>query len=60
MLNMLHKFQAHLQSHVVRLLCGNTIVVAAIQEGFSCLAEMQALPCSLHMLLLESNITLIL
>ena len=58
-LNMLHAFWTHLQSHMVRLLYDKTVVVAAIGEGFSCSAEMQALLCTLHVLLLVSNITLI-
>ena len=57
-LNTLHACRTHLQSHVVRLLCDTTIVMAAIWEEFSCLAEMRALLCILHMLLLASNITL--
>ena len=34
-LNMLRAFWTHLQSHVVRHLCDNTVVVAAIWEGSS-------------------------
>ena len=45
-LNMFSAFLTHLQSHVVRLLHDNTVVVAAILEGFFCLAELWALLCT--------------
>ena len=56
----LHAFQTHLQTCVVCLLCDNTMVVAAIREGFSRSAEMRAVLCTLQLLLLQVDVTLIL
>ena len=55
----LHAFQTHLQARVVHLLCDNTVVVTAIKEGFSCSAKMRAVLCTLQLLLLQADITLI-
>ena len=56
---MLRAFQTHLQTHVVHLLCDNIVVVTVIREGFSRSAEMQAVVCTLQLLLLQADITLI-
>ena len=55
----LSAFQTHLQACVVRLLCDNTMVVAAIREGFSRYTGMRAVLCTLQLLLLQADIKLI-
>ena len=58
-IQMLRAFQTHLQTRVVCFLCDNTVDVAAIREGFSRSAEMRAVLCTLQLLLLQANSTLI-
>ena len=58
-IHMIHAFQTHLQACVVRLLCNNTVVVTAIREGFLRSTEMRAVLCTLQLLLLQADITLI-
>ena len=52
-------FQPHLQACVVHRLCDNTIIVAAIREGFLQSAKMQMVLCMLQVLVLQAYITLI-
>ena len=59
-IHMLRAFQTHLETCVVHLLCENTMVIAAIREGFSRSAKMRAVLCTLQLLLLQADITLIL
>lgn len=58
-LNTLTMFQEHLHHKVVRLLCDNSVVVSAICDGFSQSRELCMILCTLHLLLLQLNLTLI-
>ena len=51
--------QEHLHHKVVHLLCDNSVVVSAIRDGFSQSQELHTILCTLHMLLLQLDLTLI-
>ena len=59
-LNTLTMFQEHLHHKVVRLLCDNSVVVSAIRDGFSRSQELCTILCTLHLLLLQLDLALIL
>ena len=58
-LNTLTMFQEHLHHKVVHLLCDNSVVVSAIRDGFSRSQELHTILCTLHLLLLQLDLTLI-
>ena len=58
-LNTLTMFQEHLHHKVVHLLCDNSVVVSAIRDGFSRSQELCTILCTLHLLLLQLDLTLI-
>ena len=58
-LNTLTMFQEHLHHKVVHLLCDNSVVVSVIRDGFSWSQELRMILCTLHLLLLQLDLTLI-
>ena len=58
-LNTLTIFQEHPHHKVVGMLCDNSVVVSAICDGFSPPCELGTILCTLHLLLLQLDLTLI-
>ena len=58
-LNTLTVFQEHLHHKVLRLLFVSLVVVSAIRDGFSRLCKLCMILCTLHILLLQLDLTLI-
>ena len=58
-LNTLTMFQEHLHHKVVHLLCDNSVVLSAIRDSFSRPRKLRTILCTLHLLLLQLDVTLI-
>ena len=58
-LNTLTMFQEHLHHKVVHLIYDNLVIVSAIRDGFSWLHKLCTILCTLHLLLLQLDLTLI-
>ena len=58
-LNTLTMFQKHLHHKVVHLLCDNSVVMSAMRDRISQSHELCTILCTLHLLLLQLDLTLI-